>query len=248
MSWSISQVAKLSGTTSRTLRHYDAIGLLRPAAVGANGYRYYEREDLLRLQEILLLRALGLGLDSIAEVINGRRDRTEALSSHRQWLLAEQERLGRLAATIAETINELRGGEEMSGEALFDGFAENPYEAEAIERWGKGVVDESTRRRDAMSPEQRKAVQEGWLDALADIEAARRGGVAADDPAIADAVDKHHMWLLHSWTPNAEAYTNLGHLYASDERFRTTIDADGRDGLAEYLAVAMATYATLRLA
>lgn len=62
MSWSIQQVARMSGVTARTLRHYDDIGLLPPSEVGANGYRYYERGQLLRLQHILLLRELGVDL------------------------------------------------------------------------------------------------------------------------------------------------------------------------------------------
>jgi hypothetical protein len=56
--WSIQQIAKLAGTTSRTLRHYDDIGLLAPSSVGHNGYRYYDQAALVRLQRILLLREL----------------------------------------------------------------------------------------------------------------------------------------------------------------------------------------------
>lgn len=66
MAWSITAVAKMSGVTSRTLRHYDEIGLLPPAWIGGNGYRYYEDEQLLRLQQILVLRELGVGLSEIA--------------------------------------------------------------------------------------------------------------------------------------------------------------------------------------
>ena len=62
MDWSIQDIARLAGTTSRTLRHYDDIGLLQPSRIGANGYRYYDRDALVRLQRILLLRDLGLGL------------------------------------------------------------------------------------------------------------------------------------------------------------------------------------------
>jgi len=79
MSWSIAQVARMSGTTSRTLRHYDAMGLLPPAYVGSNGYRYYERDQLLRLQEILLLRELGLGLDAVGSVLDEPGDRLAVL-------------------------------------------------------------------------------------------------------------------------------------------------------------------------
>jgi len=72
MAWSIAQVARMSKASSRMLRHYDEIGLLPPARVGGNGYRYYEEEQLLRLQQILLLRELGLGLEAIGEVLYNR--------------------------------------------------------------------------------------------------------------------------------------------------------------------------------
>ena len=93
MDWSIQEVARLAGTTSRTLRHYDDIGLLEPARIGSNGYRYYDRAALVRLQRILLLRELGLGLPAIAEVLDGQRDESRALARHLDWLRQEQDRL-----------------------------------------------------------------------------------------------------------------------------------------------------------
>ncbi|GAA3200026.1 hypothetical protein GCM10020255_104150 [Rhodococcus baikonurensis] len=60
--WSIQELAKSAGTTSRTLRHYGDLGLLEPSRIGANGYRFYDEDALVRLQRILLLRELGLGL------------------------------------------------------------------------------------------------------------------------------------------------------------------------------------------
>lgn len=71
MDWSITEVARLAGTTSRTLRHYDRIGLLAPSRVGSNGYRYYDEAALVRLQRVLLLRELGVGLPAIAEMLGG---------------------------------------------------------------------------------------------------------------------------------------------------------------------------------
>lgn len=84
--WSIQQIAKLAGTTSRTLRHYDDIGLLAPSSVGHNGYRYYDQAALVRLQRILLLRELGLGLPQIAEVIGRESAEVPALEAHLAWL------------------------------------------------------------------------------------------------------------------------------------------------------------------
>jgi DNA-binding transcriptional MerR regulator len=142
MSWSIQQVARLSGVTARTLRHYDDIGLLRPARVGANGYRYYEQDELLRLQQILLLRELGVDLSTISAVIDGERDRTEALRAHHRRLLAERNHLDRLARTVAATIAHLERGTDMAAKELFEGFPFNrevlaDLEARAIERTGR---------------------------------------------------------------------------------------------------------------
>ena len=78
------EVARESGTTSRTLRHYHAIGLLRPARRSDGGLRWYGQAELLRLQQILLLRGLGLGLGAVAEVLE-RQSRTstvEVLARH----------------------------------------------------------------------------------------------------------------------------------------------------------------------
>ena len=120
MSWSIQQVARVSGVTARTLRYYDEIGLLRPARVGAGGYRYYEREQLLRLQQILLLRDLGLDLATIGGVVDAERDPLEALRRHHQRLLDERGRLDRQAGTVAATIEHLEDGSDMPAEDLFE--------------------------------------------------------------------------------------------------------------------------------
>ena len=82
MDWSIQEVARLAGTTSRTLRHYGAIGLLEPSRVGDNGYRFYDERAVARLQRILLLRDLGLGIPAIAEVLAGHADDARALMNH----------------------------------------------------------------------------------------------------------------------------------------------------------------------
>ena len=82
MSWSIVEVARHAGVSSRTLRHYDDVGLLPPAYVGANGYRYYDEDALLRLQEVLVLRELGLPLDAIRRILDATSDRTAVLREH----------------------------------------------------------------------------------------------------------------------------------------------------------------------
>src|SRR5262249_11240662 len=141
--WSIQQVARMSGVTARTLRYYQEIGLLPPARVGGNGYRYYDEPQLLRLQEILLLRELSLDLTRIGQVRAGEGDRVEALRRQYERLVAERDRLDRLARTVAATIESLREGTAMAAEEMFDGFHFSPevlteLEAQQIERTGGG--------------------------------------------------------------------------------------------------------------
>ncbi len=246
MAWSTAQVAQMSTVTSRTLRHYDEIGLLRPAWVGGNGYRYYEPEQLRRLQQILVLRELGLRLDTIARVLAGQTDELAALREHHGRLVAEGERLGRLADTVSRTIRHLERGEDMSAEEMFNGFEHNPYEQEAKQRYGAAAVEESKRRVAQLSREQADQVKRDYAEVTERLAGLLRGGAPVDDPAVQDAIDGHYRWVSNFWTPNREAYMGLGNLYVDDARFTENID-ESQPGLATYLRDAMAVYARARL-
>ena len=135
MDWSISDIARLAGTTSRTLRHYDHIGLLAPSRIGANGYRHYDEAALRRLQRILLLRELGLGLDAIAEALV-HNDDVSALTTHVRWLREEQARIGRQIASVELTIDHREGRGGLMAHDMFDGFNHNDHREEVERRWG----------------------------------------------------------------------------------------------------------------
>ncbi|MGH3646345.1 MAG: MerR family transcriptional regulator [Micromonosporaceae bacterium] len=251
MAWSIAQVARMSGVTSRTLRHYDDIGLLPPARIGGNGYRYYEQPQLLRLQEILVLRQLGLGLDAIAEIVQDGRDRVDALRVHHRALLAERDRFTRLADTVAQTIEQLEGGEQKMAKAKvehwFDGFdaqTEAKLAEEAAERWGADAVQRSKESHDQLDKEQ---VKRQWAEQLSALVGLIEAEVAPDDPRVFEVLDGHHRWLANgNWTPDRESYTGLGNLYADEPRFRKNFDKT-HPRLAEFLREAMAAYAQARL-
>ncbi|MFG3347028.1 MerR family transcriptional regulator [Streptomyces sp. NPDC048018] len=253
MAWSITDVVRMSGVTSRTLRHYDDIGLLPPAYVAGNGHRYYEEAQLLRLQQILLMRELDVGLREIQAVLDRQADRVSVLREHHARLLAEQDRIGTLARTVARTIADLEESEEEEDmvrinrpENLFEGFQPDPeMEAEARERW-PAAYEESRRAVAGMDP----ATTEEWqreataqMIRFAEFMAA---GTPADDPAVQDLVDAHHRGVRRFWTPDAEAYRGLAATYAEDPRFRENFDRIA-PGLADYQRDAMAVYADARL-
>ncbi len=123
MNYTVNQLAKLSGVTIRTLRFYDAIGLLKPAFVAENGYRYYQEKELLLLQQILFLRELGFELKQIQSIIKqGDFNKLAALQSHKKTLKQEIKRLHMLMVTIDKTINHLQGKQTMNEKELFYGL------------------------------------------------------------------------------------------------------------------------------
>lgn len=124
MSYTVNKLAKLSGVSIRTLRFYDAIGLLKPAYYGDNHYRYYEDEQIMLLQQILFYRELGLSLNDIQRIISSDDfNKIDALISHKQILAQSLDRTKKLINTIDQTLAHLRGEISMRDEELFDGFA-----------------------------------------------------------------------------------------------------------------------------
>ncbi|MDO3635138.1 MerR family transcriptional regulator [Mycolicibacterium arseniciresistens] len=254
VSWSIQQAARVSGVTARTLRYYDEIGLLRPARVGSNGYRYYEREQLLRLQQILLLRDLGLNLTTIGQVVDAQHDPIEALRRHHRRLLDERGRLDRLAATVAATIEHLEEGTDMPAEHMFEGFEMSPehlddLEARRIESTGRTEQPEITEiKRNTAEWAKRDWDQfnaEGHALARRMV-ALLRAGVAADDAETFAVLDDDLALQRKLWSPDKASYVEQAEGLRQPSELRSYYNAqDPR--LAEYLREAMLAYAGSRM-
>src|SRR5699024_5092884 len=157
--WSMHEVTTSTGTTSRTLRHYDHIGLLPPARVGANGYRYYDTDTLVRLQRILLLRQLGLGLKEIAEVLEGRQPEAEALQTHLDLMHFERDQLDRRIAAVRTTLTKRAEGKALMAAEMFDGFDHTQYEEEVTRRWGREAYQAGDSWWRSLSEEEKAAFQ-----------------------------------------------------------------------------------------
>ncbi|WP_432489284.1 MerR family transcriptional regulator [Kineococcus sp. SYSU DK018] len=227
MEWTIHQVATATGTTSRTLRHYADIGLLAPSRVGPNGYRYYDDAALRRYQRILLLRELGLGLSTIAGVLEERTDEVTALREHAGLLEAEAARLTRLAASVRETIRRTETGEELDVRTSFEGFDASRYEEEVVQRWGRDAHEAAQRNWRELGEEGR-AANAAEADAIGrGLAAAAARGADPGEREVQDLLRRHHAWVSEFWTPGAEAYRGLTAMYVDDERFRATYEAYG---------------------
>jgi MerR family transcriptional regulator, thiopeptide resistance regulator len=249
--WTTAEVARLAGVSARTLRHYDAIGLLEPASHGHGGLRRYGRPELLRLQQILLLKRLGLRLDVIAEILEGDLEPVDALKRHAAELDTERSRLDHLAATVAATIRQLEGGQPMAPETWFGGLdpaTEAHYRDEARRRWGQAVVERAWNTLQDLTPDERRAIPEAFNDINTRLNTLREAGAPADDDAAQAVTAEHYRLIAQHWGdgPNAEAYRGLGALYTDDPRFKDTYDQVA-DGFAAYMRAAMDAYADANL-
>ncbi|MCS5734653.1 MerR family transcriptional regulator [Herbiconiux daphne] len=252
MDWPIQEVARLAGTTSRTLRHYAQVGLVQPSRVGANGYRYYDEAALVRLQRVLMLRELGLGLPAIAGVLAEQADEPTALRAHLEWLEAERARLARQIASVRRTLDTITEKGQLMAENMFDGFDHTVYKDEVEERWGAAAYAAGDSWWRAKSPEQKKAWQAELARLGADWQDAAARGVA---PAGAEAqalAQRQYDWLAAvPGTPGSDGggptkayFTGLGELYANDERFAANY---GGTAGAAFVRDAMAVFAERHL-
>lgn len=246
MEWSIQELARSAGTTSRTLRHYSQIGLLEPSRVGGNGYRYYDESALVRLQRILLLRDLGLGLPAIAQVLNGQQNTAAALRTHLKLLEQERRRIGRQIDSVRTTLRKTEGGEQLMADEVFDGFDHTQYKDKVTERWGADAYAKSDRWWRSLSEAEKKGFQQQQLDIARDYGKAHLAGESADGDEAQAITQRHFEWMSSTTNPTKSHFAGLGQMYVDDPRFGANYDKHG-EGTAEFVRDAMKVYAERNL-
>lgn len=208
----IGELAALAGVTVRTLRHYDAKGLLKPSHVAeGSGYRLYGPEDLRRLQEILLLRAMGMSLTEIAVALAGGEARLDRLRRQREVLRGRARGLAGMLATVEAAIAELEGGPEMADEALYRGIT--PAKQKEYEDWltarglGEAVAHAKAGPVDARPGD--------WAAVEAPLVALFKAGVAPDAAASHAPLEAHRALVARFWRRDCapEAYAGLADTY-----------------------------------
>jgi DNA-binding transcriptional MerR regulator len=221
--YTVKQLSVLAGVSRRTLHYYDQIGLLKPQDVATNGYRFYGRRDLLRLQQILFYRELGLTLEQIGRILDDPGfDLLAALQEHRLALLAGVQRLQRLVGTVDQTILMIKGDLPMDEPRLFDVLNEEKqkeYEEEAARRWGE-QVRLSNQKWNSYSAEQKAAIGAEGEANYRELLAHMSEGPAS--PAVQAAVARWHQHLRYFYEPSVETLEGLGHMYNQDPRFQET--------------------------
>ena len=252
MKYTINQLAKLSGVSTRTLRFYDEIGLLKPAFYGENQYRYYKEEQLLMLQQILFFRELGFPLNDIHRILSSDDfDKIESLKTHKSMLQSSLERTTTLIKTIDKTISHLKGKIIMREAEMYDGF--DPIKQQEHEKYmldtgllSQKQIDDSWQRVSNWKKpdwEQFKDAGEQLNLALA---AALRQGLKMDSDEVQGLIQQHYDWVNNFWTPTKKTYLGLGQMYLEHPDFRLFYNRYYPD-LVEYLVAAMKIFADRKL-
>ncbi len=253
LEYTVQKLAQLAGVSTRTLRYYDEIGILKPARINSSGYRIYGQAEVDRLQQILLYRTLGVRLDIIKEILSAPSfDALTALKLHRQKLLDKRQQLNLLIANVEKTIAATEGRITMSDSEKFAGFKrklieenEQKYSKEIRAKYGEEAVKQSNEKFMNMTEEQYAEFEKLGVEVMDTLKKAFATGDPGGELAQ-KAADLHRQWLSYTWnTYTKEAHAGLAQMYVDDERFTAYYDQD-QPGLAAFLRDAVLIYTGMK--
>lgn len=255
MEYTVNHLAKLSGVSTRTLRYYDKIGLLKPLRIGSNGYRIYGDEQIDLLQQILFYRNLDFCLEDIKSIVTAPDfDREQALADHLIMLEARRQQMELLIQNVKKTMASMKGEAVMNDAEKFEGFKkdlikenEETYGQEVRSRYGDHTIDTSNAKLAGMTPAQWNEAQqlEETIGRLL-TEAIQTANPAS--PIAQELCETHKIWLTMFWPDNTytkEAHLALAKGYVTDPRFKAYYDKIVTGG-AEFLRDALTIYCSMQ--
>ncbi|MBC1780170.1 MerR family transcriptional regulator [Listeria booriae] len=249
MEYTVQKLAKLAGVSTRTLRYYDEIGILKPARINSSGYRIYGQNEVDRLQQILFYREMNVGLDKIKAILEQPDfDETEALKTHRAQLLDKRKQLDELIRNVEKSIAHSERRITMTDQEKFEGFKqkmidenEEKYGTEIREKYGDDKINKSNAKLKGMSEAEMERVNHLAETILVELAEAFETGDPAGEKAQ-EVAAMHKEWLSTYWdTYSKEAHAGLAQMYVDDERFTAYYDKD-QPGLAAFLRDAIVIF------
>ena len=245
--YSTGKLSKISGVSSRTLRYYDEIGLLKPSFINESGYRYYDDNEVALLQQILFYKERGLDLQTIKEIIYRKDfDLYSALEEHLVSLEEEKKKIDRMINSVKLSIKSLKGEYNMSDKDKFEVFKKNlidknerTYGKEIREKYGDDSIDESNRKMLNMNEEDYKIFKELEENILTLVEKCVKENLDLDSKEAKELANMHQKWIKMTWNKySVEAHKSLAMMYTMDDRFKEYYDRN-IEGCADYLSMAI---------
>ena len=245
--YSTGKLSEISGVSSRTLRYYDEIGLLKPSFINESGYRYYDDKEVALLQQILFYKKRGFDLHTIKEIIYRKDfDLSSALEEHLVSLEEEKKKIDSMINSVKLSIKSLKGEYNMSDKEKFEVFKKNlidenerTYGKEIREKYGDDSIDESNRKMLNMNEEDYKIFKELEENILTLVEKCVKENLDLDSKEAKELANMHQKWLKMTWNKySVEAHKSLAMMYTMDERFKEYYDRN-IEGCADYLSMAI---------
>lgn len=253
MEYTIQRLGKMASVSTRTLRYYDEIGILKPARINSSGYRIYGQQEVDKLQQILFYRELGVELKNIKKIITSPEfDSTEALKEHREKLLEKRKQIDRLIINVNKTIAAKEGRLNMTDNEKFEGFKkkmieenERKYGKEIREKYGEAAVERSNNAFRNMTEKQYNEFVKLGEDVLTTLEEAFLTGDPAGELGQ-KAAELHKQWISTAWGYyDKKAHAGVTDMYVNDERFRAYYDRK-QPGMAKFLRDAVYIYTGMK--
>jgi DNA-binding transcriptional MerR regulator len=244
MTYTVQQLARLSGISVRTLHYYDEVGLLKPGRVQRNGYREYGEAELLALQQILFFKELDFTLEDIKRMMQSPGfDVREALRDQKRLLRIKRHRLDGLIKSIDKTIKNMNDNKEIDNEELYDAFKDDDvkqYQDEVKQRWGNSdAYKQSMARVSKMTKKEMAQLKEDGKKHTQAIADAMDKGIS--HPDVQALISKSHEGVNFFYDCDVEFFRNLGKMYVADPRF-TAYYEKFRPGLAVFVRDAIEYY------
>jgi len=243
MVYTVKKLADLAGVSVRTLHYYDEVGLLKPHSRSKSGYRYYDEEAVVRLQQIMFFRELGFSLDEVGKIIpRPDFDVLEALQSHRILLSRQTERISELLATVDKTIKKFKGEVKMQIKEYYQGFSDEQiekYRREVRRRCGDRALQKSEEHVIKMGKDKFDVLQAEGGKIFQTISDNMPSGYNSN--VIQAQVAKWRQWLENFHDYSEEAVLGLGRAYSQSPEFAKFFEKIHKD-LPEFLTKSIEYY------
>ena len=243
MKYTIKKLAELAGISTRTLRYYDQIGLLKPNEINKSNYRIYDEKNVNKLQQIMFYRSLDFPLSKIKRLMDDPDfSQLEALKEQRRLLLNKQKEVNKLLTNIDLTIENYKGEKKMADTEKFAAFKkeqlaqnEATYGSELQQKYDADTIKQANQKYSQLTEKEFKEMSDIESKLITDLVALKKHPDL--DSSLAQQIyQEHRQWLEFTWPKYTKSsHRGLVDMYLMDSRFQQYYDKKAQTPVAQLL-------------
>ncbi len=264
--WYIKEFSKLSNVSVRTLRHYEAIDLLKPSLRLPNNYRLYSETDLLRLQQIIALKFFGFELSQIQELLNKESNALTHFRAQKQTIQSQITQLENADRTLEDIISKLENNGSIHWDNIIQLIEDYRMSKETKMIWGPDLnkqdeyqkylvniglatqaqIDEVNLKAKSWSIDKVNSIRDQQDELLKALAVALNNNLQPSSKEVQIQIRKHFDSISNFWTPTKEGYIGIAKFYSEQPDFDKFI-ASYHPKLTPFLVQAMKVFAEREL-